>query len=243
MKKIVVGGVIAVVVIAIALGVFYLFSNLNSLVAGAIEKHGSDVTATSVAVSGVDISLRQGRGSIKGLSVASPEGFAAHDAFTLGDITVDIDLGSVREDPIVIDEVRIQAPVISAEFKKDGGSNIDELRKRVQAYTATSEGSGGSGDEKKIRIKTFVFEQGRIEVDASALSLDKRTITLPEIRMNNVGGNNGGAPDAIAKEIFATVARNVVSEIGNSEIDRLIKNKLGGSVTEKAKGILDKIGK
>jgi len=232
--------------ILVAAGVatgYYLLSNLNSLVAGAIETHGGEVTDTQVSVSGVDISLREGRGSITGLRVASPDGFEARDAFSLGNITVDIDLGSVREDPIVIDEVRIQAPVINAELTKTGSSNIDELRKRVQAYTAGSSGSGRSGDEKKIRIKKFVFEEGRVVVDASAIGVDKQEITLPEIHLENVGGSDGAAPDEIAKIIVTTVAKNVTSEIASSEIDRLIKKELGdGSLTDKASKLLKKLG-
>jgi succinate dehydrogenase hydrophobic anchor subunit len=63
MKKFVITGIIIVVLIVII--VFFLLSNLNSFVAKAIEKNGSKVTQTSVRVSGVDISLRDGRGSIK----------------------------------------------------------------------------------------------------------------------------------------------------------------------------------
>lgn len=222
---------------------YYFLSNLNSFVAGAIERHGSEATDTQVGVSGVDISLREGRGSITGLHVASPDGFEARDAFSLGDITVDIDLGSVREDPIVIDEVRIRAPVINAELTETGVSNIDELRKRVQAHTSGSSGSGGNGDMKKIRIKKFVFEEGRVVVDASAIGVGKQEITLPEIHLKNVGGSDGATPDEIAKTIVTTVAKNVTSEIASSEIDRLIKKELGdGSLKDKASNLLKKIG-
>jgi hypothetical protein len=245
MKRKIIAGGIVIVAIAIALATFYLLSNLNSLIAGAIETHGSDVTDTSVGVSGVDISLREGRGTISGLRVASPEGFEASDAFSLGDITVDIDLKSVREDPVVIDEIRIRAPVVNAEVTSTGASNIDELRKRVQAYTAGVSGGGdgtSGGETKKLRIKRFVFEQGRVEVDASALGVEKRTITLPEIRLSDVGGASGAAPDEIAKVILTTVAKKVMSEIANSEVDRLVKDQLGDSITDKAKGLLSKIG-
>jgi hypothetical protein len=245
MKKKVIAGGMAIVAIAIALAAFYLLSNLNSLVAGAIEEHGSDVTDTRVGVSGVDISLREGRGSIKGLTVASPEGFEATDAFSLGDITVDIDLKSVREDPVVIDEIRIRAPVVNAEVTGTGASNIDELRKRVQAYTAGASGDGGGESgrgTKNFRIKLFVFEQGRVEVDASALGVEKRTITLPEIRLSDVGGPSGAAPDELVKVILTTVAKKAMSEIADSEVKRLVKNQLGDSITDKAKGLFERIG-
>jgi len=243
MKKVIFG---VVVIAAIGIGAFYFLSNLNSIVAGAIEKHGSTVTDTNVGVSGVDISLRKGSGSIKGLRVGSPEGFQTRDAFSLGDITVDIDVGSVRENPVVIEQIHILEPVISAEISKTGSSNIEELRKRVQSYTSGAAGSGGDksgGDTKRIRIKEFVLAKGRIEIDASAIGVEKRTITLPEIRLNDIGGAGGAAPDEITKVIVSAIAKKVTSEIANSELNRLIKNQLGGeSVTDKAKGLLKKLG-
>lgn len=243
MKKIVIA-LVAVLLVGggVAVG-YYFLSNLNSLVAGAIEKHGSQVTDTQVGVSGVDISLSEGRGSITGLRVANPDGYAARDVFSLGNITLDIDLGSVREDPIVIDEIRVQAPVINAELTKTGSSNIDELRKRVQAYTSGSSSSGSSKEEKKIRIEKFVFEEGLVVVDASAIGIEKKEIALPEIHLTNVGGSGGAPADEIAKIIVTTVAKNVSSEIASSEIDRLIKKKLGGeSLTDKASNLLKKVG-
>jgi hypothetical protein len=244
MKKPVVALVAVILVGAgVAVGTYFL-SNLNSLVAGAIEKHGSQVTETQVDVSGVEISLREGRGSIRGLRVANPDGYAAPSAFSLGHITLDLDLGSVREDPIVIDEIRVQGPLIHAELTQSGSSNVDELRKRVQAYTSGSSNSEKNRDPKKIRIKKFVFEEGRVLVDASAMGIEKKEITLPEIHLANVGGSQGAPPDQIAKIVVTTVAKNVSSEIARSEIDRLIRKELGeGSLTDKASSLFKKIGR
>jgi hypothetical protein len=239
MKKVVIIGGIAVVAIAIV-AVYYLLTNLNAMVAAAIEEHGSEVTDTRVGVSGVDISLREGRGSISGLRVASPPGFETKDAFSLGDVTVDIDVKSVRDDPIIIEEVRIRAPVVHAEVTASGALNIDELRKRVQAYGAGSKGGGG-GDQRNVRIKKFVFEEGRIELDATALGAEERTLKLPAIHLAEVGGANGAPADEIAKVILGTMAKKVSSEIANSEVKGLIKDQLGEALSDKAKGLLDKV--
>ncbi|HER43572.1 MAG TPA: hypothetical protein ENO08_03845, partial [Candidatus Eisenbacteria bacterium] len=121
--------VFAAVAVLVAAVVIYMLSNIDSLVARAIEKHGSRVTRTSVSVSGVELSLKEGRGSITGLRVESPDGFDARDAFTLGDITLDVDIKSLRGEPVVIDEIRVSAPVVNVEVRETGASNIDDLRK------------------------------------------------------------------------------------------------------------------
>ena len=216
--------IVAVLVVIIAALAYYFLSNLNSLVAGAIEKNGSDVTRTDVSVSGVDIAIREGRGSIKGLRVANPSGFKSSHAFSLDDMTVEIDIKSLREDPIIINEIRILAPTVNAEVTKTGASNIDELRTRVASYSAGSAGDGGEsgGAAKRIRIKEFIFEKGVIEIDATALGLEKRTVTLSEIRLSDVGGHNGAPPGEIAQIILTAVAGKAASEISNSEINRLL---------------------
>lgn len=241
MKKLLIAGIgIIVIVLVVALS---LVSNLDRLVAKGIEKYGSEATGTKVGVAGVEISLGEGRGSIKGLRVANPEGFKGSAALSLGDITVAIDIKSVREDPVVISEIRIMAPVVNAEMTKAGDSNIAELRKRVEAYAGKQGGrSEDSGKEgKKLRIERFIFEEGRIAVDASALGLEGRTIALPEIRLNDVGGAAGAAPGEIAAVILKAVAGRAISEIAGSEIDRLVKEKLGAAAVDEAKGALEKM--
>ena len=242
-KKLLIAG-IGILIVLLVVIVILLLSSLNSLVAKAIEKNGSNVTQTGVRVSGVDISLRNGRGSIKGLRVESPDGFETRTAFALDDIAIEIDIKSIRQDPVVIEEIRIQAPLVKAEITKKGVSNIDELRKRVQGYTAGAAGESGEsgGRTKRIRIERFVFEKGSVEVDASALGLEKRTLALPEIRLDDVGGTNGAPPDEIARIVLKAIAGKVISEIAGSELDRLVKEKLGGSPTDKAKQLLEKIG-
>ncbi len=238
MKKILI--VFAAVVVLIAVGLFVLLSNMNSVVAKAIEKHGSDVTQTSVTVSGVDISLREGRGSIKGLKVESPDGFEVRAAFSLGDITLDIDIQSLRDDPIIIDEIRILAPVVRVEATETGVTNIDELRKSVQASAGgTSGGDGGSsGQKKRIRIMKFVFEKGSIEIDATALGIEKRTIELPEIRLSDIGGSDGATADDITRIVLDAVAKKAAAEAAKAGVKESIKTKLG----DEAKDLLNKIG-
>jgi len=228
MKKILI--VSAIVAALIVVGLIVLLSNLDSLVAKGIERHGSEVTQTSVSVFGVDISLREGRGSIKGLRVESPAGFDVRDAFSLGEITLDIDVKSLRDDPIVIDEIRILSPVVNVEVRENGQSNIDELRKNIEESVGAGNGTGSDsgGKEKRLRIRKLVFEEGSVVVDASAMGQEKLTMTLPEIRLEDIGGDDGATPDRIAGIVLLAVTKEAVQEITGSKIKGWLKSRLGG---------------
>jgi hypothetical protein len=241
MKRLII--VLAIIAAIVVVALIVAVSNLDKVIAKGIESLGSDATQTKVTVSGVAISLKEGRGSIKGLRVESPEGFDSRTALSLEDITVTVDGNTVREDPIVIGEIRIKAPVVNAEITQAGETNINVLKKRVESYGGkVTVGSGKAGEPgKKLRIMKFVFEEGRIEVDASDLGLEKKTIPLPEIRLDDIGGAAGATPEEIAREIMTAVARQTSSAIAGTEIDGLIKDKLSESAVDKAKGVLEKI--
>lgn len=229
-----------VLALAVVGALVLLGSNLNGIVAKLIEKQGSAVTGTAVSVSGVDISLRKARGAFAGLRIASPAGFGSEPAFALGNITLDLDPASLRGEPIVIEELRVSAPVVRAVLHKDGSSNIDTIRKHVQSH-AGGGAEGQAGAAKRLRIERFVFEEGQIAVDASAFGLEPRTIALPAIRLENLGGSQGATPDAIAKQVIGALAKQATETIARSEVKGLIEQQLGGSLGDKAKGLLEKL--
>jgi uncharacterized protein involved in outer membrane biogenesis len=247
MKKYFIGGTV-VILLAVAGGSIFLLSNLNSLVARVIEDQGGEATATDVAVSGVDISLREGRAGMSGLTIASPDGFLARKAFSLGEIMVDIDLESLRNDPVVIEEIRIRAPVVAAEFHDDGLSNIGVLKKNVQDHAASFASGNGGGpdnaekaDQKRIRIKRFVFEEGHIEVDASALGLEPMAMDLPSIQLEDIGGPEGALPAEIAQAVLGALTREATSAIARTGLESKVKETVTEEAGKQAKTLLGRI--
>lgn len=242
----------AVVVLVVIGGVYFLLSNLDSIVAGLIEKYGSEATGTQVAVAGVEISLGDGRATIAGLRIDSPDGYAARQAFTLGEATVDMDVESLRGEPLVIDEIRVAAPVVHAEILESGASNLQDLQKNLQRY-AESMGAGGGGggdgggsgadEAKRIRISRFVFEQGRIEADASALGLEARTLTLPSIRIEDIGGDAGARPDEIALAVLGALTRQAATEVARAGLEQKAREMAEDEAKKQGQGLLDRITK
>ena len=237
-KPVIVVAAVAVVVIVAA--AIFLTSNLGAFLAAAIEKAGSEATGSPVEVTGAKLSLRQGRGEVAGLSVGNPVGFSGEDVFDLEDIVLDLDLASLKSEPIVIDEIRVDGPRVRAEFLRDGSLNLDVLRHRLQD-SAPREPAGAA--PAKLRIARLHFADGEIAVDASALGLEPRTVKLPAFDLANLGGAEGATPDALAREILGAVAKQAARDVAGSEAQRLIEEKLGGSITVKAKDLLKGLGK
>ena len=129
----VIGGVLVVLILVV--GGFILLSYLNSNVKAAIEQVGSDVTGTEVRVDEVEISLTSGEGAVRGIRITNPQGFEDADAFQFDEITMKIDLTSLTQDPVIIEEIVVQGARIRYEFGGQG-TNVGEIQKEVDKYSA-----------------------------------------------------------------------------------------------------------
>ena len=115
MKKMALGAVL-VLVITFGFTIYYVLSGLDGMVKDAIETYGSQATGTAVRVESVQIVLKDGSGAIRGLTIGNPQGFAAPQAFSLGEIAIQIDLKSLSEEVTVIEQITVQAPEIFFEL-------------------------------------------------------------------------------------------------------------------------------
>ena len=132
-------GLVVVVVIVLIVGVL----NLDKGIKAVVEKVGPELTKSSVTLRDVDLSLTSGEGSLRGLVVGNPAGFATPTAFSLGDISLAVEPKSLTTDTIVINSIRIIAPEITYESGK-GGTNLDQLQKNVEQALGSSSDSATS---------------------------------------------------------------------------------------------------
>lgn len=251
MKRAAIATGVAIIVI-VAIAIVYLLRNLDSLVADAIETYGSRATGTRVAVGSVEIHLRDGRGTIRGLRVANPEGFSEPNAFAWDEVTVDIDPASVTSPPYVVDEVRIVAPEVDFELNERGQANLRELQKRLQRggeeAGAPSEPAekGESGEAPRLRIRSFTFERGRVDVHSEAVGGKEASAELPPLRLTDVGGESGATPTEIGREVLEAYTAQILKTVARKELDRRVEEAidehLGDETGKAAKGLLDRLG-
>lgn len=226
MKKVMLS-LVALVVIAIIAGIFYVLTNLDAIVKAAIEKYGSQATQTAVQVDSVRIKLGEGDGTIFGLTVANPKGFELRHAISLGETGLGIELKSIREEPYVINHITVREPRVFFEVNADKKTNLNELKNNLMAGQPSAKQdkpADKTSTEPKLIIRRITFEQGR--VDAKVTPLDKDyELKLPNINMTNLGGSQGATPTELTREILQRLmeaAKEAIREKGiDAELDKL----------------------
>ena len=237
----------AAVVVILAAAVYFTLTSLDGIVRRAIERHGSDITGTAVRVYSVDISLSSGRGTVRRLTVANPEGFSSAHALRLGEITLQIDVGSVASSPIVIEEIDVTAPVVLFEMNGSGAANVDVIRKHAERPGPEGDDDDEDDDGKeeeppRLLIRRFSLQGGEIDIDTTAVGGREKKAELPPLVLNDVGGPRGATPEEIGRILVKALARQVAaaaaSERLGTYLEKKIDEEIGGDAGEAAKGLL-----
>lgn len=115
-------------------------------------------------MSAVELDLKSGTSQISGFKIANPSGFTAQNGFEMGMIRRAIDIGSLGKQPLVVNELNINSPVVELEVRADGSSNINILLENIeqngdQADKKAAEEQPQSGESKKGEPGTYQFQE------------------------------------------------------------------------------------
>lgn len=264
MKKILI--VLVVLAAAGAAGLFLLLGGLGSVIKTATEKFGSDATQAKVTLNSADVSLSSGEGTLKGLVVGNPEGFATPSAFELGEVSVKLDTSSLTTDTIVVKEVVIHAPKVTYELNGSLSSNLSKIQSNVDEYTRRLTGGlagggkgdgsgggkgGGKGDGtgggkadsggKKFVIETLRVEGGRVQLSATIAKGGSIGADIAPIEMHDIGKADGGAsPGQIAGTLLDVLVKSSLDAVTKSGIAKQATDLIGGTLgkaTDAVKGL------
>jgi len=232
MKKAIAIG-IALVFVLIAGAAYYLYASLDSIVKGAIERYGTELTGTAVQVDAVDLSLRKGEGTIRGLRIANPPGYSRHNVFELNEISLSIDPMTVRQMPLEIRNITIGDPRVRYELDAKGEANVNVIRAnlarfRGQSATPGTSAAGSKEPELRLRVKSLSLDGGGIAADTTALGGTELDLPLPPLELRNLGaGGNGATPSQIGAEVLTALSQRTITAVGASELKQELVKKLG----------------
>ena len=237
-------GIGLAVLIAIGVGGYYLYSNVDVLIEQAIEEIGSDAVGVAVRVDRVEIDLEASRASIFGLSVANPRGFEGQVAFEFAEIALGLDIESLRDqNPIVLDELRIESPIVFYELNTSGKSNLEVLGENASSGGESDAGEAESQAPLRLRIRKMRFADGRVDADTRAMGGIRMEAQLATATLSDVGGPNGATPGEIGSILVNELGRQTALALGSAPLDKILNSQIGEQGAGAAKKLLNIFGR
>jgi len=234
MKKILLS-LAALILLLVIGGVAYVYFSLNTLVKKGVETVGPAITRTDVTLASANLSPFSGSGRLNGFVVGNPKGYSAPYALRLGSIAVSVDKESLLKDPIVVNSIEIRDPQLAL-IGTPGGTNLQEIMRNIKSYgsskekpatpaasASTSETSVANKSEskksesKKFLVKSVVISGAKVDVVLGAFGQSvNQSLTLPEIRLQNLGSNGQGLS-------ASQLSEQILTPLINAAIDEGIK--------------------
>lgn len=217
--------VLLIIFIAVAL------TNLGPIIKKAVNTYGPEITRTEIELKDVDVSLFQGEASLSGFLIGNPEGFHTPHAMTVQSVHVNINEKTIAKDPIIIDTIQVRAPDINYEIKGKT-DNFRALLENIKKSTGTPKDPDATKPEpsqkKKepstnIFIKEFILTDGTVHLASSMLKEKNVSVSLPDIRMQDIGKKDEGTTPAKA---FQEIAEKLYRQIQSEPVRQALKREL-----------------
>lgn len=224
--------VMIVLLLSLVGGAYYVISNLDRLVADAIEYYGTQATGTAVKVGGVDVSLSEGRATIEGLTVANPEGFQYEYAFSLGAIAVDIDAGSLTGEPYGIELIDVNRPEIFFEVREDGSDNLRAIKDNVASSSEEAPAESGR-PSPSLAIGRIALAEASLHARIVPMN-EQRDVVIAPFAMTDLEGQ----PPEIARQVIRRLLDAALARVRSEGMSRL-RDKAEDKAAEKLK---DRLG-
>lgn len=236
-----------VVILAVAAILGISVYHMDSIVETAIEEIGPQVTHTEVTVDKVHLSVVDGLGEIKGLTIGNPEGYSSDYVFHLGHVALQIEPKSLLDEVYVIKQVTVDGAKIIAE-QKALTTNLQTLLKNIEKSSASNSTSTEETTEENESVassevkKEPQFMVEKIDITNNSVKLvterwGERELTMPDIQMADIGTKEQGVT---AKELANMLVKRVTREADKwvkKELETIAKEKakkkLGGKIKEK----------
>ncbi len=239
MKKLLVmltSGIFIVIIVA----AFLLFTRLDEMARNLIEKYGSEITGVKVYVSEVKISPRSGEGMIRNLTIGNPSGYKADHALVMQQTDIKVNVRSLTEDVVEVDNITIDSPEITYEISENG-SNFKTIQANVDNYKPDSDKSSNNMvSDKKVEIRNLNITNGKITVSAPTLN-QSFEVKLSDIYLNDLGkGDPEGNLPEVMQEVMNAITDSVMKDVGRVTLDNFtnfLNNSTDGILKGTGEGI------
>jgi hypothetical protein len=235
-----------------------LVLGIDGLARRAVERGAEQATGVDASVTLVHIGITRPSFSLRGLSLANPEGFRAEQFLALRSAHMPLPTRNLLAHEIRVPELVVEGLELELQRERGGersnyGEILDNLARGAKAQPAQEGG-------RTLMIERVVVRDARAKLLAAPLPpLD---VKLPELVLRNVGGSGSGAENveivvravlvsvlgALARDTAGVpreVARELASGLRDIAVQRSVESveELGRSVGKTAREAAEGLGR
>jgi hypothetical protein len=228
MIRIVGGLLVAIAVLAMAFSFFG-----DGAIKAAVETIGTKTLGVNVGLDEVKLSVLGGNVELNGLSVANPEGYENETLLEMGHGYVDLSIGSLMSDVVVIDKMEFDGVTVVIEQKSLMVNNLQEIMDKLKGETKEEpvDAEEDADDEekkagKKLRITKLDITNVSVKIKLIPIpgKADTIDIPLPAIHLTDLGAKD--EDELTTAELFATILSEISTSIAKVATDILPTEEL-----------------
>lgn len=194
------------VLLAVA-GALVLTLTIDGIVRSNMEQIGSEMTETQVTVDGVSLSLLSGEGTITGFRVGNPDGYFTEHALAVNDLYIKLDVRSLLTDEIVVEQIRVTAPVIFVEQKLTG-NNLRTILNSINKKAAKTEAPEETTDTRLV-IVHFLLTDGSVNLYTEIGGEQDARVSMATVELHDLGR---GDSSPVAEQVIRQIAEKIIEQ-------------------------------
>jgi uncharacterized protein involved in outer membrane biogenesis len=223
------------IVLLIASGIIYsAYTSLNFVLCKTIESRLTRTLGLKTKIGSFRLIPWRGIIAIEKISISNPDGFSSKSFFKMKECTATVNLTTLMQDIIVIEELKLRGIDITVEHNKNA-LNLDYLKHKVQLQDhREDESEAYRQEEKKTRVpgKRFIINHLKAKnsgVAFASASQGLRAIhfKIPDVVIDNPSQTACGAltADEILYQFICAVIDKLAAQ-GPSNYQKEIKKFL-----------------
>ncbi len=210
--KWIVRGLIAIVLIVVVAGVVaFLF--IDSIAKAGVEKATTYATGVQTTLGSIHVGLFSGEVSLSELDLANPDGFKGEYFLTLGQGDVDVSLGTLMGDQIVVPLINLDTIRLNLQQNEEGQYNYQAIMDHMAKLKSPDTAQKSESTKTYIVNKILITD---VRVDTTFAGQDIK-VNIPKIELTDIGSNtsNGVVLSQLNGVILQAIFRAVVENAGD----------------------------
>jgi uncharacterized protein involved in outer membrane biogenesis len=205
------------VVLLVIVGLVAVYLSINGIVKRTVEEQSTTSLNLQTTLNGAALSLFGGSVTLDDLSIANPQGYTAPKLLSVDGVDVQTRLSELRSDPVHVSSVRINKPTLVVE-QQGGKFNVRAAMDQMPPTDPNAKPLRLVIDDLQIANATVIIHPGLGSLPVQIPGIkDEYTLTLPTLKLQNIGTGEGSQNGAALKEVVMTVVTKMASEATQSD--------------------------